>query len=72
MVEQRKHWWNGKWGRIARRDVLLYEDGGQWWVQARDGGADGRSRWLDYGDEDTAMNSVRALMTGGDRWRAMG
>ena len=70
-VERRKYWWNGKWGRLARRDLLLYEDGGQWWVQAREGGAEGRSRWLDFPDEDRAVDCVRALMTGTDRWREM-
>jgi hypothetical protein len=70
-MERRKYWWNGKWGRLARRDVLLYEDGGQWWVQAREGGAEGRSRWLDFADEEQALDCVRALMTGTDRWREM-
>ena len=69
LMERRKFWWNGKWGRIARRDVLLYEDGGVWWVEARDGGVEGRSRWLEYRDEDAAMETVRALIAGTERWR---
>jgi len=70
-VERRKFWWNGKWGRLARRDVLLYEDGGVWWVEAREGGVEGRSRWLEYQDEDAALDAVRALVAGVDRWRQM-
>ena len=71
-MERRKYWWNGKWGRLARRDVLLYEDGGQWWVEAREGGAEGRGIMRDYPDEDTAMECVRGLIDGTDRWREMG
>jgi hypothetical protein len=71
-VERRKYWWNGKWGRLARRDVLLYEDGGQWWVEAREGGSEGRSLWREYPDEDIAMDCVRGLIEGTDRWREMG
>jgi len=39
-VERRKHYWNGKWGRLARRDILVFEDGGAWLVEAREGGAE--------------------------------
>ena len=42
-MERRKHWWNGTWGRLARRDVYLFEDAGHWWVESREGGADGRA-----------------------------
>ena len=41
-MEKRKHYWNGRWGRLARHDVLLYEDGGQWTVEHRIGGVEGR------------------------------
>jgi len=43
-MEQRKHWWNGKWGRIARRDIFLRVSGDQWYVESRNGGADGVSQ----------------------------
>jgi hypothetical protein len=46
-VGQRKHYWNGRWGRMTRMDILIFEDGGVWTVQAREGGAEGRSRWFD-------------------------
>jgi len=68
-VERRKFWWNGKWGRLARRDVILYKDGGSWWVEAREGGAEGRSHWFDFRDEDAALDCTRTLMAGNERWR---
>jgi hypothetical protein len=70
-MERRKFWWNGKWGRLARRDVLLYEDGGAWWVEAREGGAEGRSRWFEFADEDAATDCVRMLIAGTERWREL-
>ena len=63
-MERRKFWWNGKWGRLARRDVLLYEDGGVWWVE-------GRSRWFEFVDEDAATDCVRMLVAGTERWREL-
>ena len=36
-----RHWWNGRWGRIARRDIYLRADGDRYVVEAREGGADG-------------------------------
>ncbi len=68
-MEQRRHWWNARWGRIARRDVYLRVDGDQWYVQARDGGPDGRSRWWELTDEDLALEVVRGLLAGSDDWR---
>ena len=70
-VERRKHWWNGTWGRLARRDVLLWEDGGRWLVEARRGGAEGRSRWFEYGDEDAATECVRGLLADSPHWREL-
>ena len=68
-MERRKHWWNGTWGRLARRDLYLYEDGGTWLVEARLGGADGRSRWFTCPDEDAALERVSDLMTESNDWR---
>lgn len=70
-VERRKHWWNGTWGRLARHDIYLYEDGGRWLVEAREGGADGRSRWYGYEDEDAATECVRGLLADSPHWRQM-
>lgn len=71
-MEKRKHWWNGTWGRLARRDVYLFEDGGTWWVEARQGGAEGRCRRYEFGDEDTALDCVRGLLTQPGDWREVG
>jgi hypothetical protein len=71
IMEHRKHWWNGRWGRLTRRDILLFEDGGQWWVEAREGGPDGHSRWFELPDEDRALDCARDLMAGRDGWREM-
>jgi hypothetical protein len=69
-VERRRHWWNGTWGRLARCDVYLYQDGRNWRVEAREGGADGRSNWYDFDDEDEAMDTVSGL-TEGPHWREL-
>jgi hypothetical protein len=70
-VEQRKHWWNGNWGRLARRDVYLRTDGDQWFVEQRAGGAEGMSRFFEFGSEDDAYEVVRALLAGSEDWREL-
>ena len=76
MEQRRRHWWNGKWGRLARRDVLLYEDDetGRWSVEARDGGVEGKSRWWDLAREPDATRLVDDLMADpypGEAWREL-
>ncbi|MFV2087988.1 hypothetical protein [Micromonospora sp. LOL_021] len=68
-VEQRKHWWNGSWGRLARRDVFLRADADRWFVEARVGGAEGRSRFTEYDTEESAYDAVRRLVDGPGTWR---
>jgi len=70
-MDRRRMWWNGKWGRIARRDVLLYSDGATWWVEAREGGAEGRSRWFEHAEEAAALRCVDDHLVGPDRWREL-
>lgn len=70
-MEQRKHWWNGKWGRLARRDVFLRVDADRWHVEQRAGGAEGISRFYEYGSADEAEDTVRALLDGPDTWREL-
>ena len=70
-MEQRKHWWNGKWGRLARRDVYLRADADQWFVEQRAGGAEGVSRFYEYDSEDQAYEAVRALLSGPDEWHPL-
>lgn len=71
IVKQQKHWWNGIWGRLARRDVYLYTDGDRWLVEARDGGAEGRRRRSEYADETAALAAVRQCLVGPGHWREL-
>jgi hypothetical protein len=70
-MEKRRHYWNGSWGRLARHDILVYENGGQWVVEDRIGGAEGRSRWFPRDDEDAALELVRGLLAGPESWREL-
>jgi hypothetical protein len=42
-----RQWWNGKFGRLARRVVIVWasEDRLRWMVEARRGGSEGRLRF---------------------------
>lgn len=68
-MEKRKHFWNGRWGRLARVDILLYDDAGRWIVEHRTGGVEGRSTMIDFESEDAALDRVRDLLAGSDDWR---
>jgi hypothetical protein len=72
-MERRKHYWNTKWGRLAREDILVSEDGGVWLVEAREGGAEGRSRWFELPNEDLALDLVRDLINASafEGWREL-
>jgi hypothetical protein len=70
-MEQRKHWWNGRWGRHVRRDVYLRVDGDAWLVEQRAGGADGVSQFYEFASEEDAYERVRALLTDSGDWREL-
>ncbi|HYN95461.1 MAG TPA: hypothetical protein VES42_16555 [Pilimelia sp.] len=70
-MEQRKHWWNGKWGHLARRDVFLRTDGARWHVELRAGGAEGVSTFYDFATEDEAFDAARDLLIGPGTWREL-
>jgi hypothetical protein len=63
------HWWNGQWGRMARRDV---------WVELLDEGYQVRIRGGDWRDEDgkswtapdrlVAWRWVQELLKDGSSW----
>jgi hypothetical protein len=53
---------------LARRDVYLREDAGTWHVEDRTGGAEGRSRWYVYADEEAAIERIEAILATGDGW----
>jgi hypothetical protein len=70
-MEKRSHYWNGRWGRLARVDILLYSDGDRWVVEHRIGGLEGRSTMIEYEREDVALDRVRDLLAGTDDWRQL-
>lgn len=70
-MEKRKHFWNGRWGRLARVDVVLYEDAGRWIVEHRTGGVEGRTTMIEYDSEDVAHDRVRDLLAGVEEWREL-
>lgn len=68
-------YWNGRYGRLARRDIWLWADEprGTWTVEICNGGVDTglRAEWT-YPDEPAARAQVaRCLDTGGDGWREL-
>ncbi|WP_213005806.1 hypothetical protein [Paractinoplanes toevensis] len=65
------HWWNGRWGRIARRDVYLRVEGDGFVVEAREGGAGGTARTWHPPTEDDALLLVDDLLNDQDGWREL-
>ena len=66
-------WWNGGWGRLARRDVWLLRET-RWTVVARQGDSEtGRMIDWEFDDEDEARAMVQRLLDadGPGRWREM-
>ena len=59
-------WWNGRFGRLARRDVRLSETGGRWRVEVSEGGVEGRSASWEYDTEAAARAQVERVP--GDGW----
>jgi hypothetical protein len=71
-MEPRGRWWNGRFGKLARRDIWLLTDGAVWRVEARTGDADSRKWRHDYVAEQEARAVVAAMIdrTGGPaQWR---
>ncbi len=66
----REHYWNGRAGRLARREVCLKEYRGVWLVEARRGDAYGGSRswWFDSQAEARRW-LARCLDDGVGGWR---
>jgi hypothetical protein len=73
MEIRRRHWWNGHWGRIARRDIVLSEDDkdGHLVVEAREGGVEGQSRWFRPPTEEDALQLADYLMSDEEGWREL-
>jgi hypothetical protein len=72
-MERRKHFWNGRMGRLVRLDVFVYEDAGTWWIETRRGGSEGTSKWYERASEDQALDCTRDAITASqmDGWREL-
>lgn len=55
-------WWNGRWGRMARRHIWLHTDGVVWRVEARQGDNDARVWGRNFDTEAEARQLVEAMM----------
>jgi len=65
-----RHWWNGRWGRLARRDVFVGPLDGRWAVELRRGGVGGRSRTKMFGSEDDALVWIETVFLAAEEgWR---
>ena len=66
-----RHWWNGRWGRIARRDIYLRAEGDRYAVEAREGGAEGTTRTWHPPTKKDALSLLDDLMSDQDGWREL-
>ena len=65
-------WWNGRYGRIARRDIWLYTDDDRWLVEAREGDSDSPVQTWPFACEPDARALVTKLIEtsgGAPQWR---
>lgn len=67
-----RHWWNGRFGRLARRDIKIHLDDNGWRVEAIEGGTEGRRRCWEPPTEEDALLLVDELMAGSDGWQELG
>jgi hypothetical protein len=68
-----RRWWNGIWGRLARRDIWLIRQT-RWLVRARQGDAEsGRVLWWHYDTRQQAQAMVDRLIQadGSGSWREL-
>jgi hypothetical protein len=63
-------WWNGRWGRLGRRDIWLRRRT-VWEVEARHGETDdGKSQRWEFTDDDEALAMIQRLMAAApDDWK---
>lgn len=69
--DQPRHWWNGRWGRAARRDVYLRSEGDRYVVEAREGGSDGITRTWQPPTEEHALLLIDELLDDQSGWREL-
>jgi hypothetical protein len=69
-VELVQRWWNGRFGRLARRDVWLERDT-TWRVRARDGDGDSPTKTWTFNNRAEADALVHRLITAepADGWK---
>jgi hypothetical protein len=69
-----RQWWNGRWSRLARRDVFVRNGAdGRWQVELRRGGPEGRLRSRAFGSEGDAVAWVEsAVLDPESGWREVG
>lgn len=70
-MEREQWWWNGKWGRIARLDVMIWRDEGGLFVETQEGGAEGRRNRYRAADDAAAKGLAEEFMNTPGRWRPM-
>lgn len=65
-----QHWWNGTWGRLARRDIYLRSQT-VWRVELRQGGAEGRTKEWTFDSEAQARELIDQAIAAGQSgvWR---
>ncbi|MDZ5446056.1 hypothetical protein U2F26_25540 [Micromonospora sp. 4G57] len=69
-MEVRGRYWNGAWGRMARRDIWLVSDGQLWRVRGRLGGDGGQEVSYGFRDEASARSMAdRMVKTSAGTWR---
>lgn len=60
-----ERWWNGRWGKLARRDVVLRQRGAWFVVEAWQGGPDSTPRTWTFPNEDQASAWLRRCLDDG-------
>jgi len=64
MVELVKHFWNGRFGRLARRDIYIRQvHDGVYEVEVRHGGSDGQSALAPHPTSETALAAAQEVMS---------
>ena len=71
LMARARWWWNGKWGRLARRDVIIHHEPEVWSAEAREGGEEGRTRRFPASDQGEAGAIAEKLISTDERRREM-
>jgi len=63
-----KHWWNGRWGRLTRRDVYVRTHGKRYELELREGGSEGTSWRRLFDTLDDAVGEAGKHMSPDMTW----